>query len=133
LKIIKMVSKDASAEDMDQFMNDFLEGKFLDEKPATGKMRRHSVAVQPRRKSKTEEEGGARRAIRRTKSGDTDGIRRHRHSTGKRHSKDENQLDPQAIIRLMEKYADVDDQEKADELLHYGQKSSSSVQKPENS
>lgn len=128
-----MVSKNSTATDMDQFMNDFLEGKYLDEEKPK---HRHSSSS---RKSKTDEEPkrGLRRTktnedvpssrfrsqVRRTKSGDaSNNIRRRSSRKSERSSDGDNskQLDPQMVLRMMEMYADMDDSQKAESYLHYG-------------
>ncbi|CAB9522964.1 expressed unknown protein [Seminavis robusta] len=146
--------------DMDQFMTDFLEGKYLDDQPGAPTLKRHSSASNSKareepnsrgiRRTKTSDASGQpRRAVpRRTKSGDEmvtlrrtktgEGAtrrvsrmspvpsRRSSRSPGPRRksSKDQEQMDPQAVLRMMEMYADLDNSEKADEYLHYGSQKS---------
>jgi hypothetical protein len=121
--------------DMDQFMDDFLDGKYLDDAaPASKKM--DTTPSMPRRKShgeahdrapptrgvrrtKTNDDapvrpGGDRRTVRRTKSGEG-----YRGIAGKRTSKSKEQMDPQMVLLMMEMYATLDNAEKADEYLHY--------------
>lgn len=125
-----MVSNTSStAAEMDQFMNDFLEGKYLEEKPK----QRHSATLRrvdgPKRgirRTKTSEDAPSalfrkERSVRRTKSGDTKTLRSGRRST-KSSAAGEEPLDPQMVLRMIEMYADMDDSTKAENYLHYGMK-----------
>ena len=114
--------------EMDQFMNDFLEGKYIDDAPST----KDRVPSKPHRKSLGEAHGDGApptRGVRRTKSNDDspfhvrdDGrfVRRSKSGGGKRKSsKNQEKLDPQVVLRMLEMYASLDNSEKADEYLHY--------------
>lgn len=121
--------------DMDQFMNDFLEGKYLDDAapspknidtaPSMPRRKSHGEAhdrappTRGVRRTKTNDDapvrpGGERRSLRRTKSGEEGG------GMGKcRSSKRKEQMDPQMVLIMLEMYASLDNAEKADEYLHY--------------
>jgi hypothetical protein len=137
----------SSTMDMDQFMNDFLEGKYLDDAaPAASD---DTALCMPRRKS--HEEGhargaspirgvrraksndgilsrpdGKRRPMRRTKSGEegrglarTKSSEEGREISKRKSSKSKEQMDPHMVLRMLEMYASEDNAEKADEYLHY--------------
>ena len=123
-----------TAAEMDQFMNDFLEGKYLEEKPKrhSDAPRRKSTEQSPKRgirRTKTSDDAPSalfrkeRSSVRRTKSGTAEmkSMRSARRST-KSTSNGEEQMDPQMVLRMMELYADLDDSEKAENYLHYGMK-----------
>jgi len=135
-QIIKQPSKMTTPEEleMDQFMNDFMNGKLDDgDKPHKIAPKRgvrrtksgdDSKLSAGRRGSHTSEEGASSRRRGSHTSEDGHGHRHHHHGHKRAQrrsttSKDKIQLDPQTMLRMLEGYADANHNDTAEAMLHY--------------